>query len=230
MVLTVHGVGRPRRTLDPGEDRIWVTIKQFEMVLDALASRQDVRITFDDGNDSDVEVALPRLLERGLTAEFFLLAGRIGQPGLVDRAGVTALRDAGMSIGSHGWAHRDWRVLDEHEAHREIVEAAEVISELSGRPVSRVAIPFGSYDRVVLGRLRRAGYERVYTSDGGRSRPGQWLQARTSLSTDLAPESVRHLVEGRQRPDRRLRGVATRTAKRLRGPLHAGASCAAGNG
>ncbi len=39
-----------------------------------------------------------------------------------------------------------------------------------GEPVSSVAIPFGSYDRRVLRRLRGAGLRRVYTSDGGRAR------------------------------------------------------------
>src|SRR5438034_8841581 len=70
--LTVHGVGTPPRELDPGEDIAWISIEQLEQVLDAAVGRPDVRITFDDGNCSDVEIALPRLLERGLTAEFFV--------------------------------------------------------------------------------------------------------------------------------------------------------------
>jgi hypothetical protein len=35
-----------------------VSVAQFEQVLDAVAERSDVRISFDDGNASDVEVAL----------------------------------------------------------------------------------------------------------------------------------------------------------------------------
>ena len=50
--LTVHGIGEPPRELEPGEDRTWVTVRQFEQVLDAAAGRDDVRITFDDGNAS----------------------------------------------------------------------------------------------------------------------------------------------------------------------------------
>jgi peptidoglycan/xylan/chitin deacetylase (PgdA/CDA1 family) len=69
--LTVHGIGETTRALEQGEDATWITVEQFERVADAVAGRSDVRITFDDGNASDVEIALPRLVERGLKAEFF---------------------------------------------------------------------------------------------------------------------------------------------------------------
>ena len=78
--LTVHGIGPAERELDPCEDDTWVSIEQFERVLDAVVGRDDVRVTFDDGNASDVTIALPRLLDRGLTAEFFVLAGLLGKP------------------------------------------------------------------------------------------------------------------------------------------------------
>ena len=116
--LTVHGIGRPRRALDPGEDESWVTVEQFEQVLDAVVGIANVRMTFDGGNASDVEIALPRLLERRLTAEFFVLAGCLGERGRVDRDGVHELVDAGMTIGSHGWSHSDWRRLDDRRAFR----------------------------------------------------------------------------------------------------------------
>jgi peptidoglycan/xylan/chitin deacetylase (PgdA/CDA1 family) len=215
--ITVHGVGPPARELDPGEDQTWVSIARFERVLDAVAGRSDVRITFDDGNASDVAVALPRLVERGLTAEFFLLAGMLGERGRVDRAGIRALLDAGMAIGSHGWLHRDWRQVDNAQAREELDDAHRVLGELTGRPVSRVAIPFGSYDRHVLRRLRAAGVTRAFTSDGGRARPDAWLQARTSLRHDIDAAWIGRVLDPHTSLTRRARGSAARAVKRLRG-------------
>jgi peptidoglycan/xylan/chitin deacetylase (PgdA/CDA1 family) len=215
--ITVHGVGEPDRELDPGEEQVWVSIAQIERLLDAVVDRTDVRLTFDDGNASDVQVALPRLAERGLTAEFFLLAGRLGEPGRVDHAGVGALLQAGMAIGSHGWAHRDWRELDNAEAREELDDAHRVLGELTGRPVSRVAIPFGSYDRHVLRRLRAAGVTRAYTSDGGRARPDTWLQARTSLRHDMDAAWLARVLDPDTSMTQRARGSAARAVKRLRG-------------
>jgi peptidoglycan/xylan/chitin deacetylase (PgdA/CDA1 family) len=214
--LTVHGVGDPVRILDPGEDRTWVSVAQLELALDAAIGRDDIQITFDDGNASDVEIALPRLLERGLRAEFFVLAGLLGEPGRLSREGVAELTSAGMTVGSHGWAHRDWRRINESEADQELTEAHRVLGEITGRQVSRVAIPFGSYDRRVLRRLRAANVTRVFTSDGGRARSNDWLQARTSLRHDLDAAWIRRVLDGTPSPWQLARGVAARTFKRFR--------------
>ncbi len=215
--LTVHGIGPNERPLEPDEDKTWVTVEQFEQVLDAAVGRSDVRITFDDGNASDVRIALPRLVERGLKADFFVLAGLLGQPGRLDLSGLHDLMRAGMRIGSHGWAHRDWRRLTDDQACQEIVQANNVLAELTGEPVTEVAIPFGSYDRHVLRRLRRAGVRRVYTSDGGRATAGSWLQPRNSLHHDIGPKWAYEMLSGQPSLPLRARRTAARAVKRLRG-------------
>ncbi len=214
--LTVHGIGPATHQLAPGEDRTWIGIGEFERLLDAVAGRADVRITFDDGNASDVDIALPRLLERGLTAEFFVLVGMLNGPGRLDVDGVRELRAAGMAVGSHGWAHRDWRRLDARQADEEIATANEVLGDLIGQPVTRVAIPYGSYDGRVLRRLRCARVTQAYTSDGGRARPGSWLQARNSVRHDLDAAWISSVLDGTASLPTRARRVAARTIKRFR--------------
>jgi peptidoglycan/xylan/chitin deacetylase (PgdA/CDA1 family) len=217
VIMNVHGIGVPTRILDAGEDEVWVTVAQFERVLDAAVGRPDVRLTFDDGNMSDVDVALPRLLERGLHAEFYIAAGLLGEQGRLDKDGVRELCRAGMSIGSHGWAHRDWRRLTPDEAHEELAEAPRFLSEITGTPVSSVSIPFGSYDRYVLRRLRQAAVSRAYTSDGGRARDGKWLQARNSLRHTVDDAWIGSTMLGLPSLPQQARQVAARTVKRIRG-------------
>ena len=74
--ILFHGVGKPARELEPGEDVYWVTEDRFRSILDEISGWPEVRISFDDSNSSDLEIALPALIERGLTADFFVLAGR----------------------------------------------------------------------------------------------------------------------------------------------------------
>jgi hypothetical protein len=177
-------------------------------VLDAVVERSDVRISFDDGNASDVEVALPRLVEHGLTAEFFLLAGVLGDHGRVDHAGVRALLEAGMAIGSHGWPHRDWRRVDDAQAREELDDAHRVLGELTGRTVSRVAIPFGSYDRYVLRRVADSRRDPCIHLRRRTRRPNAWLQARTKPAAprrqrldlpDARPRHIHHPAGPQQR-------------------------------
>ncbi|HTI25175.1 MAG TPA: polysaccharide deacetylase family protein [Kutzneria sp.] len=215
--LTVHGIGPTERAMEPDEDKTWVSVEQFEQVLDAAMGKPDVRLTFDDGNASDVQIALPRLMERGLTADFFVLAGLLGEPGRLDRGDVRELQGSGMRIGSHGWAHRDWRRLTDEQAVEEIAHASRVLGKLTGDPITEVAIPFGSYDRHVLRRLRLAGVHRVYTSDGGRASGDSWLQARNSLHHDVQAAWAHEVLTGKPTLPLRARRQAARVVKRLRG-------------
>jgi peptidoglycan/xylan/chitin deacetylase (PgdA/CDA1 family) len=214
--LTVHGIGSATRDLADGEGPHWVGIGQFEQVLDAVVGRPGVCITFDDGNASDLEVAVPRLVERGLSAEFFVLAGLLGQPGRLDADGVRELQRAGMRVGSHGWAHRDWRRLTPAQADEEMTRANDVLGEIVGHQITRVAIPFGSYDGRVLQRLRRARVTRVYTSDGGRARPNSWLQPRNSLRQDLDAAWISSVLDDTPPLRVRVRRSAARAVKRIR--------------
>ena len=220
--VNVHGIGTPTRPLDDGEDDVWVTVEQFEGLLDAAVGRPEVVITFDDGNISDLEIGLPRLLERGLKARFYPCAGLMGEPGRLDESDIRELHAAGMPIGSHGWTHRDWRKLDWGPAGAAVVEeemtrAREVLARVIGTDISEVAVPFGSYDRHVVQALRRTGATRVYTSDGGWARPGAWLQARTSIRADHGHDFPTRVMAHRPDLRRRLRGHAAQLAKRLRG-------------
>jgi len=179
--LTFHGVGEPPRALDEGEADVWVSHDRFLDVLDGAAERDDVRITFDDGNASDLELGLDALLERGLTATFFVVAGRLGVSGFLDEADVRRLADAGMEIGCHGMHHRPWRGLDDTELRAELVDAKATLEAVVERPVAEAACPFGAYDRRVLRALRSAGYRRVFTSDRGTTDSARFLQARNSV-------------------------------------------------
>jgi peptidoglycan/xylan/chitin deacetylase (PgdA/CDA1 family) len=193
--LTFHGVGPIERPLEPGEDLFWLDEDEFEAALDSVAGRGDVRITFDDGNVSDLHHALPQLSRRGLSATFFVVAGRLGSPGFLDERDVRELAEAGMTIGCHGMRHRSWRHLDEDALREELIGAKVLLEDVADRPVTEAACPFGAYDRRVLTSLRRHGYRRVFTSDTGIARSGDWLQTRNSVRPGQGPDVIQRVLE-----------------------------------
>ena len=206
--LTFHGIGEPGPHASPDEAPFWISEDRFTGVLDLVAGRDDVRLTFDDGNDSDVRRALPALAERGLRATFFVVAGRLGQPGYLSAEDLDALAAAGMTLGTHGMRHRPWRHLERRDLHDEIVQARSVLEAATGREILRAACPFGVYDRRTLRGLRRGGYQRVFTSDRGPADPRAWLQPRNTIRRDDDPATVERLLaqarSGGQPPLRRL--------------------------
>jgi peptidoglycan/xylan/chitin deacetylase (PgdA/CDA1 family) len=179
--LCFHGVGVPGRSVEAEAADYFVSRDLFLALLDQVMNNVAVDLTFDDGYASDLEIALPALTERGLSATFFPLAGRLESLGHVDTDGVRELANTGMQVGSHGMRHRSWRGLDAASAKEELTVAREVIAEAAGRPITRAAIPFGEYDRQALTALRQAKYAQVFTSDRRRARAGRWLQPRYTV-------------------------------------------------
>jgi peptidoglycan/xylan/chitin deacetylase (PgdA/CDA1 family) len=190
IILNFHGIGVPPRPLTPGEQRVWIDEPLFNSILERISQRPSFELTFDDSNESDFTLALPALQARGMKARFFVLAGRINQPGFLSREQVQALAAAGMTIGSHGMHHRPWAHLDSQELHEEVVEARERLAGITRSEINEASCPFGSYNRRVLRSLRHAGYQRVYTSDGTPACAGHWLLSRHSISQDTDADGL----------------------------------------
>lgn len=220
LVLNFHGIGTPHSGVGPEERAVWMNHESFVKHLDHIAALRatnamPIVITFDDGNRSDAEIALPELCKRGLEATFFLCAGRVGSQEYIGADAVGALLRAGMKIGSHGMHHRDWRKLDQSALAEELGAARKRLEDVSGSPVVTASVPFGSYDRRVLAGLRGEGYHCVYTSDRGLARAEAWLKARNTLGFRSSPEDVVQLLGYARGPKSLLRD-ALRFYKRFR--------------
>lgn len=214
--LIFHGIGDPGRALETGEAPYWISVEQFEMTLAMIAKarqRDRIRISFDDGNLSDHDIALPRLLDYGLTADFFPLTGRIGRAGSLGPAQIQALEAAGMGIGGHGVAHLDWRRLEADALKTELTQSRRELEAICTGQVTTTAIPFGSYNAAVLRMVRAAGYTCAYSSDRGRMNPTAFLRPRTSVRGDMNEADIAHILTGKMslpQKVRRMVGMASR--------------------
>jgi peptidoglycan/xylan/chitin deacetylase (PgdA/CDA1 family) len=221
LVLNLHGIGTPHAGVAADEAFFWVTRPALNMLLDqVVASQTDseipIIITFDDGNISDASVALPELSKRGLTATFFICSGRIGAPHYLDKLAITDLLAAGMKIGTHGKDHRNWRGLDPATLDIEVGEARRKIEDACGTSVTQAAIPFGSYDRRVLNRLRQDPFECVYTSDRGLAQSNAWLKPRDTRDETWTEADAARVLARKPSLKSRLRRDASMLYKSLR--------------
>jgi peptidoglycan/xylan/chitin deacetylase (PgdA/CDA1 family) len=193
--LNFHGIGRPRnRDFGDGESEFWATQNTFEAVLDAAAANSHVTLSFDDGNTTDIDVALPALQQRGLTATFFIVPGWLATPGFITAQDVKTLADSGMRIGNHGLNHRFWTELDHDALAHEVKAARTELERLTGTPIDTLAIPYGRYDDTVLATLQSHHYAHVFTSDGGTADPQAWLQPREHLRAQHTPADLQRLL------------------------------------
>ncbi|WP_170763209.1 polysaccharide deacetylase family protein [Ruegeria lacuscaerulensis] len=213
--LNFHGIGEPRRTLETDEAPYWVSPHQFEQVLAQVAKAPEgFQITFDDGNLSDHDIALPALVDHGLQARFFVLTGRIGQSGSLDKAHLRALSEAGMTIGSHGIDHTAWPTLSDADLRQELQTSRARLEDICGHAVTEAGIPFGRYDARVLRALQAAGYTTAWSSDGGSFRHQSFLRPRASLRGDMSDDETHAILSNRMPPLRRLRRAVRMVQKR----------------
>jgi peptidoglycan/xylan/chitin deacetylase (PgdA/CDA1 family) len=212
LTFCFHGIGRPGRPLEPGEERFWISPDQFTDILAAVVEHpRDAQLTFDDANESDVTTALPALTRWGLRADFYVIANRLDTTGSLATDHVMALHGAGMTVGTHGMTHRSWRELrGRSEFDAEIKESAHIIEAVTGTPVTRAACPRGQYDRRVLQALKSRGFTRVYSVDGGTSHPSAWLQSRYTVIRDDTPATIRSRLD---QPDPALRARVSARAR-----------------
>lgn len=218
--LNFHGLGAPHAAIEPDERPYWLSADAFRAIIArAAAQGPAIGITFDDGNQSDIDIALPALQAAGLTAAFFIPTDRIGAPLYLSADQIRALHGAGMRIGSHGRAHVRWTALDDAQLRDEIFAPLGVLSEIVGAPVTTVGVPFGAYDDRVLQRLAANGVTQVFTSDGGPCLPDAFLVPRTSVRNDMALESIAAMMNGPHDPARFYLRAAKRVARRALRPL-----------
>ena len=193
--LMLHGLGPPPSGISGGEARYWLPAERFGYILELVRrTHNPVHITIDDGNDSDVRIALPALRDAGLFASFFITSDRIGQAGYLSEADISELRAAGMEIGSHGCAHITWTQVPDETIAEDVTRSIARLSSILGERVETVAVPFGECDLRVLRVLRVLGIRRVYTSFRGPCRNDAWIVRRYCMTAELPEAAICDLL------------------------------------
>jgi peptidoglycan/xylan/chitin deacetylase (PgdA/CDA1 family) len=212
IIINFHGVGDVPGHVGSDEARYWLETDFFKRVLDLLDEQHldgGIRITFDDGNSSDLDLCLPILKMHERSAIFFVLAGRLKRPGYLSSDGLRMLLHEGMAVGSHGFDHVDWRKLDDQQLHYELFAARDILQAACEHMIRDVAIPFGAYNNRVIRSVKSAGYQNIYTSDGGTSHVAHRIKTRTSLRRDMSLQDVERIFQRRESLARGARRAAS---------------------
>jgi len=183
VVLMYHALyrGEDTTSIDAEDLPYAVSEQDFVAQLDALIERGHggandvgrddesdaspaVVITFDDGHASNHDIALPHLLERGLHAWFFVTSDFVDRrAGFCSTAQVTALAQAGMTIGSHGTTHAFFDDLDDAAALAEFEDSRTALAGMGGT-IDSISFPGGRWNRRTLDLAERAGYRTLFGS------------------------------------------------------------------
>lgn len=136
--------------------------------------RRSVAITFDDGLNSQYELACPILRKYGFTATFFIttdkscpefISGKYQDHPLTESQ-IKQIDCWGFDIGSHTHTHANLKDLDRGRVYNELSESKRILEGILGKKVSYLSVPGGYYSNEVKEISRLVGYDGICISKG----------------------------------------------------------------
>ena len=129
------------------------------------AQKNGVAITFDDGLESNLRVALPVFADLAMTATVFVVTEWVGTSRYCSWAQLRELQRAGWSIQSHTASHPFLSGLGEAALRHELADARCEIEDRLGQAVITLALPNGDWPPSrFAGLVQDAGYHYVASS------------------------------------------------------------------
>jgi peptidoglycan/xylan/chitin deacetylase (PgdA/CDA1 family) len=132
-----------------------------------VTESKKICITFDDGCSSFYSRALPVLESLQFKSTLFPVAGYLGKSSTWDvlpsfpHLTVSELRevsDLGHEIGSHTMTHANCPYLSAKDLAAELGDSRKLLEDITGRNVTSLSFPFGSWNRRVWDIARENGY------------------------------------------------------------------------
>jgi peptidoglycan/xylan/chitin deacetylase (PgdA/CDA1 family) len=192
-ILMYHRIVEQEPPVDP--DRVCTSVSRLADHLDLLAEHhfagvplelacrpsqhgegRRFAITFDDGYEETLRLAMPLLEARSLPATVFVVSGLIGGKAiwneepqqLLTRTQLLDLHSSGIFIGSHGRTHRRLSTLGPDAMHYELQGSRQELEHLLGTPVRFLAYPHHDLDSRVAAAAAKAGYAGAAGGRAGR--------------------------------------------------------------
>ncbi len=202
-----HELKRSNRELcsgAPGYIRYAVAERDFHCQLDLLKSRgfqavnvsqafalgdckSSVVITFDDGCETDLAVAVPALRQSGFNATFYVVSGFVGKSGYLSAPQLRGIVDQGFEIGCHSRTHVNLTHLDAAGLQAEIVVAKAELEAIIGCRVKHFSCPGGFWSRRAAQVASDAGFVTMATSriGGNSASTDPYRLARVAMYRDV---------------------------------------------
>lgn len=185
-VVVYHTISKPDVPLPANID---ISAERFEQHLNWLARRRSrvaplrdlltashqkslIAITFDDGYQDNLTVALPLLEKYELPATIFVTADFINKNNYLTSEDLKSLAAHPLiTIGSHGLLHRHLTRLSQNEARHELIHSKEILEKIISQTVDLLAYPYGDCNRAIEQLSEDCGYVAAWSVWNGNNTP-----------------------------------------------------------
>lgn len=207
IVLCYHGVKDSQKLNFSNQIRMIkkraFASKDFPSTNKQVADNASVCITFDDAFTNLLSNVIPVITELQIPITIFIPTGNLGtipfwlkesehsdsHEMVMSVNQILALNENHMvNIGSHTVDHPRLTLLKEDEIRKQLRNSLDIISELIGKKITELALPYGAYNELVIRVALEEGYQKIYTLEpvvyDAESSPDAHLIGRFSVSPD----------------------------------------------
>jgi peptidoglycan/xylan/chitin deacetylase (PgdA/CDA1 family) len=152
-------------------------------------------LTFDDGHVSDYEIVFPLLQEYGMSATFFLITSRIGEPGFLNWDQIQEMCRNGMCFGSHSVTHRLMTTLSEKEAKSEFIDSKMLLEDRLKSKVNAFSYPQGACSKRLHNIALSSGYTHLCSSRHGTIGNSRQVFPRNSIHSGMGMDVILSVMD-----------------------------------
>lgn len=154
-----------------------------------------VGLTFDDGNYSDLEFALPILEKFGFKAMFFPVGNWLGNENYLSIEDLKLIESLGHSVQAHSINHPDFIKLSNHQRSKEIEDTVTFFDQKLDLPVKYFALPYGNYLSDWESEFKKMKITRVFSIGIGINKGSNFEISRINIKRSTSIKEFRDILE-----------------------------------
>lgn len=129
------------------------------LVYDEPLPAKPVMLTFDDTNVEQYTVGATEMNKYGFKGVYFIMTVSINRPNYMTKDQIKSLSDSGHAIAAHTWDHHRVTKYAGEDWNTQFVKPKKKLEDITGKPVTHFAYPFGLWNQAAIPELKKSGYQ-----------------------------------------------------------------------
>lgn len=156
------------------------------LVYGAKLPAKPVMLTFDDTDEEQFSIGYQEMKKYNFKGVFFIMTISINRPRYMTKEQIKQLADEGNAVESHTWDHHMVTKYQGDDWNIQFVKPRKTIEDITGKPATYFAYPFGLWNHAAIPELKKAGFKMAFILSTKRDSteplftirrmivPGQW--------------------------------------------------------
>ncbi len=121
-----------------------------------------VMLTFDDTDEEQFSIGAKEMDKYGFKGVYFIMTVSVNRPRYMTKDQLKQLSDNGHNIEAHTWDHHMVTKYQGEDWNKQLVTPRKTIEDITGKPATYFAYPFGLWNPAAIPELKKTGYKMAF--------------------------------------------------------------------